>query len=533
MDFLYKEQKFKLWLFVFLAIMSGNLFAQPISLSANKMKSIQINGHGGQLLKGNVQFEQQGSKVFCNEAEYDPQTESLKGFGDVKIVNVDGTIVTGNTLVFDNASHIAKVDGNVKLVDNTMTLTTPWLQYNTQTKVGWYGSGGVIIDKETKLTSISGSFNPTLKMLYFKKNVVLQTPEYTIKTDTLQYQTQSKIAKFFSFTQIEYGTQTIVFERGNYNTENGQGQFYQKFGLFDNDKTLVADSVSINKKSQIGSAYGNVYIIDSAEKWQVWGKKAFYTKNSSEITVVGNPLALQTDKKDSFFIKSDTLFYSKDSLKQQKIKSYRNVKFKRNNISGTASYLNYFSMDSTFKLRGNPVLWDSLTRMSGDSINLYLKNKKLSYSTMFHHGFISMKEDDTRFSQISGDSMTHLLDSNQKITQTLVHKNGKSIYYTREKDSISSVFEIKCSNIRFQFSNNKINQVFFYKEPEGKIYPLELFPAENSKLIGFTWDVENRPLRKYFLQPFQPLIPKSIFNLNLKKSIPFNKKSKKNKKDTK
>ena len=129
--------------------------------------------------------------------------------------------------------------------------------------------------------------------------------------------------------------------------------------------------------------------------------------------------------------------------------------------------------------------------------------------------------------------MTHWLDSNQKITQTLVHKNGKSIYYTREKDTISSVFEIKCTNIKFQFLNNKINQVYFYQEPEGKIYPLELFPIEKEKLPGFIWDIENKPSRNYFCNQFTPLIPKSIYNLNIRKNqIPL-KKSKKNKKGKK
>jgi hypothetical protein len=171
--------------------------------------------------------------------------------------------------------------------------------------------------------------------------------------------------------------------------------------------------------------------------------------------------------------------------------------------------------------------------MSGDSINLFLKRKKLSHSTMYKHGFISLKEDDKRFSQISGDSMTHWLDSNQKITQTLVNKNGKSIYYTREKDTISSVFEIKCTDIKFQFLNNKINQVYFYQDPEGKIYPLDLFPVEKEKLPGFIWDIENKPSRNYFGVQFVPYVPKSVYNLNIRKTEIQNKKSKKNKKDKK
>jgi len=81
--------------------------------------------------------------------------------------------------------------------------------------------------------------------------------------------------------------------------------------------------------------------------------------------------------------------------------------------------------------------------------------------------------------------------------------------------------------------NNKINQVFFYQEPEGKIYPLELFPIEKEKLPGFIWDIENKPSRNYFSTQFTPLIPKSIYNLNIHKTQITIKKSKKNKKDKK
>ena len=147
---------------------------------------------------------------------------------------------------------------------------------------------------------------------------------------------------------------------------------------------------------------------------------------------------------------------------------------------------------------------------------------------MYQHGFIAMQEDETRFSQISGDSMTHLLDANQKLTQTLVHKNGKSVYFMREKDSISSVFDIECSNIKFNFSNNKITKVYFYIQPIGNNYPLDLFPQEKNKLPGFKWDIENKPKRSLFGSQFTPFIPKTSYALNPKKANP-SKKSKKKK----
>ena len=61
-----------------------------------------------QWLRENVRFEQSGSMVFCDEAEYDPATEDLVGRGNVRITNPDGATVTGKTLEYNNATHITK-----------------------------------------------------------------------------------------------------------------------------------------------------------------------------------------------------------------------------------------------------------------------------------------------------------------------------------------------------------------------------------------------------------------------------------------
>ena len=218
-----RQHKFMAWRMQFITLLLSiialpQLQAQAISLQAGRMKSLKKGDKTVQWLRENVRFEQSGSQVFCDEAEYDPQTEDLLGRGNVRITNPDGATVTGRTLEYNNATHIAKVSGGVTLTDGSMTLTTPWIQYNTQTKVGWYGARGLIKDKQTTLTSTSGSYNPSIKTLFFKNKVVLTTPDYTVKTDTLQYHTDTKKAQFFALTQLDYLSKTLVFQRGYYLT---------------------------------------------------------------------------------------------------------------------------------------------------------------------------------------------------------------------------------------------------------------------------------------------------------------------------
>jgi len=467
------------------------------------MKSIQIDGQSAQLLKGNVQFDQEGSTVYCDQAEYNPISEQLKGNGNVRIVNTSGTIVTGKFLTYDNKTHEARVDGDVVLVDQSMTLKTPWLKYNTQSRLGWYGSGGAITDKNTNLKSRSGSFNPTTHTLFFKRDVVLQTPDYSIQTDTLQYNTESKTAYFFAYTQINTTDQMVVFQKGDYNTETKIGTFYHQVGYYAKDKTLFADTAWVNQNSKIGKARGNVWYIDSAEEMQFWAQAVNYEKEGVLSMAWGNPLAAQISKKDSFFVRADTFINRKDTVtKNQILWAINNSKFLKGTTSANANLMIYNSVDSTLKLRKNPVIWDSSTRMSGDSITFKIKNKKLNEGSLFPKAFLCIKEDSNAFSQIQGDSIHFNLDSNQRISESRVYRKGKSIYYLKEQDTLNSVFSVQCENMKFQFADGRISQVRFYVSPKGKLYPISEFPSGESKLNNFVWDEKNRPKTNDFTRPF-------------------------------
>ena len=197
-------------------LLPGALSSQPINLKAKRMKSMEVNGHKGQLLRGNVQFEQEGSVVYCDEAIFDPVDDILRGTGNVKITNTNGTKVTGNRLVYNNALKLARVEGAVKLTDQDLEIETPWLEYQTTSRIGNYGSGAFIKDGENYLKSRVGYYDPNHKQVRFKTNVILETPDYIIQTDTLVYHTEDKVAHFYRYTQINSEKEQIILFKGYY-----------------------------------------------------------------------------------------------------------------------------------------------------------------------------------------------------------------------------------------------------------------------------------------------------------------------------
>lgn len=486
--------------------------AQPINIKANRMKSLDFGDHQGQLLTGNVYFEQTGSRVYCDRAEYDPREETLYGTGNVRITNPEGATVTGSQLYFDNRTHIAKVQGNVILKDGDLTLKTPWLQYHTQTKNGWYGSGGFIQDKETYLQSKTGRYEPNIKKLFFKGNVVLETDDYLIQTDTLSYETNTKKAIFTDYTQINTADEQIVLNEGYYLTEKKQGYFTSGFTYISkNQRILCADTAFLDKENDAGTARGHVWLFDSSENWMLYGDRGAYRKSLSYAEMFGHALAVNIEN-DSMWIAGDSLVSEKGlGANNQITRAIGNVKLKQGQTRSTANKLTHFQQDSSVRMRGKPVIWDSISRMSGDSIDIFLVNNKLRYGSLFPNALIVNQESDTFFSQIQGDSIFYALDTNQRINQSWVYRNGESIYYIKEDSVIQSAFKVTCKDMRFQFADNRIDKVFFYSEPKGALYPINQLPEDQKKLKRFIWDVQNKPKAYDFYPAFTPNIQKARY----------------------
>ena len=469
------------------------------------MKSLDFGDHKGQLLTGDVSFEQGGSRVFCDRAEYDPLSETLKGAGNVRIVNTDGATVTGMILHYNNRQQQARVEGNVILKDGSLTLKAPWLEYNTQTKIGWYGGGGFIQDKETFLKSRRGRYDPNIKKLFFRGNVILETEDYIIQTDTLIYETSTKTAIFNDYTQINTEEEQIILNEGYYKTEQKQGYFTSGFTyLAKNKRILCADTAFLDEQNKTGTARGRVWLYDSSENWMLYGDKGAYRKELNYAEMFGNALAINTEK-DSLWLRADSIITEKDATKSFNMtRGIGSVKMMQGSTRATAEKLTHFERDSNIQLRGKPVIWDSLSRMSGDSIDIFLENNKIRFGSMFPNALIVNKESPNYFSQIQGDSVYYSLDSNQKIDLSWVYRNGKSIYYISENNEVNAAFWVSCANMKFQFVNNKIDRVHFYEKPRGTLYPIDQIPEDKKQLERFVWDEENKPNRNSFKPAFEP-----------------------------
>ena len=232
---------------------SAKLFSQEKTkvelINANSLEGDDQLGKNVFRLIGNVQFKHDNVLMNCDSAYRYSDENRFDAFGNVHINQGDTVNVYGDLLKYDGNSSMAHIFNNVRMTDKKMTLTTEQLNFNTETNVADYTTGGKIVDSANVLTSKKGTYYSKDKMLFFKDSVVLNNPKYILESDTLKYNTVSKTSFFLGPTTINSkgNDSTFIFcEYGWYNTATEKSYFSRKAFIQSKSQRLRGDSLLYN-----------------------------------------------------------------------------------------------------------------------------------------------------------------------------------------------------------------------------------------------------------------------------------------------
>lgn len=276
-----------------------------------------------QILAGNVEVQQENTLFYCDSASINTVANILQAYNHVHINDNDSLHIYSDYLQYMGKDKKAFLTGNVRLTDGKGTLTTPRLDYDLGTHIANYSQGGKVVNGKTVLTSTEGVYYEDTRDVYFKKNVVLVDTSYTIKTDTLLYNTYTSVATFIVPTEIvsDSGRRKINTSDGYYDTKNKRAYFGKRPTIVDGSTTLIADQVANDDSTGFGEARGNVIYRDTAQNVTIFANHLNSNKNNGSFLATEKPVMIIKQEDDSIYIAADTLY----SAKLSDIKKYRNV----------------------------------------------------------------------------------------------------------------------------------------------------------------------------------------------------------------
>ena len=463
-----------------------------------------FNGVRINIIRGGLVILKQGNTLmYCDSAYKYVDRNAFEAFGRITIMQGDTVSLTGDTLSYDGDIKLAKMRGQVAMRHRSMTMNTRKLDYDISNKLAYYFDGGQVLDARNNLTSELGFYEVKTKKVYFKNKVLLVNPDFTLYSDTLQYNTATKIAYIKGPTDIETKDGWKLFATdGDYDTNKKISQFRGAARIEDEKYLLQGDSLYYDEKNDYGLAKRNVRLTSKKDNIILEGDIGKYWGKKDSSLVYGKALMRRFLDKDTLYAAADTFLSignpkTKDTL-SKRIYAFRNVKIYKSDLQGKCDSLRYFFADSTLHMLKNPIIWNEGSQLTADSVRIQLANSKVSRIYMRANSFSLSKDSLNNYNQIKGRDMTAFIEADtlQRVT---VEGNAESIYFALEGDTaVVGMDKRLSSDMLIRFSNKRAKQIISLSNIEGTFLPADKLSESEGKLEGFNPRFDERPDKLFF-----------------------------------
>ncbi len=263
----------------------------------------RLNASTGNMMNYRPVYEHHGSTLSADSGYIyndDEGRQYFDAFGKDIITQPNGTVIYADKLHYVAETQLATLTNNVRMVDGNSVLTTNYLTYNMKSSVGTYTGGGRIVNTTDTITSRNAYYFDNTKDAYFRYDVIVRTPDVKIYTDTMRYNSGTKMTYFYGPTNIKGNEgENLYTERGEYNTETEQAWFDHNNLYTEGSRFLRGDSIYYDGLSGNGRAVQNVVFIDTADQYFTFGGEGVYNRADESITMTRNPLVMTVTRNDS------------------------------------------------------------------------------------------------------------------------------------------------------------------------------------------------------------------------------------------
>jgi lipopolysaccharide export system protein LptA len=272
--------------------------------------------------QGHVEFSQNNVVLFCDSAYSYNDSNMVDAFGNVHIIQGDTLNLYGDRIKYEGNSKIAKVNGNVKLVNKSITLTTDELVFDLRTNIGNYHTWGKIVDTANVLVSKIGRYYSNEDLFFFKDSVKVTNKDFILTADTLKYNSKTERVFIVGPTHIKGTTKqgTLYSEKGWYDTRTNIAELYKASKIMGKEQTLQGDTLFYSRNTGTGRARNRVILSDTTNHVAVTGRTGVYNEKTKIAFVTDSAVFMQYSPKDTLFLHADTLRSIPDLSKKAVVK---------------------------------------------------------------------------------------------------------------------------------------------------------------------------------------------------------------------
>lgn len=483
---------------LFFLLISFSFFWSHFSIAQEKKKIIleyadftdhnQTEIPGAVVLIGNVRVNHDGAIITCNKAYQFIDENYIKLFGNVKINQGDTLFMDSRYAEYNGDKKFAYATGNVNMRSPEMSLVTDTINLDRNTQQAYYNSYGTIVSGENTLKSKSGRFFIKQKKYQFLTAVTLTNPKYVMKTNHLDYYTNSGHSYVFGPTTITGKDSFIYTEKGFYDTKKNLAHLLTKSYIKQDTQIIKGDSLYYDRNRQFSSATRNVSVTDTVNKFKVTGHYAEVYKMKDSLFIEKRALAVTQVENDSLYTHAKRLVVT-GKPGNRIMRGYNNARFYKTDMSGKCDSIHSDEARGLTQLIKRPVVWNGDSQLTGEVIHIISNSKteQIDSLKVLTNAFIIQRDTlGTGYNQIKGKNLYGKFRDN-KLYQVDLIGNAEKIFYMYDKEVLFGIDKGVGSSIRLELKDNQITSATLFKKTESQIYPDAELPQNVRKLRGFIW----------------------------------------------
>ena len=174
--------------------------------------------------------------------------------GNVHVMQGDSINLFCDSLNYDGLTKKFSSYGSVRFINDEMELNSSVLFFDRKINEIFFNENGKIIDSLSTIESKNGKYLIDQKKYEFEENVIIDNPDYKIRSNMMDYFIDSEQAYFFKQSTIKTDSYTIFCNEGFYDTKKKIGIFKNQANVRNDERTIYGDSIYFNDNLQYASA---------------------------------------------------------------------------------------------------------------------------------------------------------------------------------------------------------------------------------------------------------------------------------------
>ncbi len=466
--------------------------SKVIDVTSDRLEIDEEKFPGATLLskvKKQVYLKHNGIEIWCDQAVHYGEDRFVKAFGNVEMKQGDSISMKSNYAEYNGITEFAYASTDVVLKTPENTLKTDTLFFDRLRQQAYYRSGGTVKDSANTLKSKIGRYYIDRNLYRFSKEVNIVNTQNTVDSERLDYFTESGYTYLYGPSTVKSPESTLYCERGFYDTKTNIGYAIKNARIDYENRRVLGDSIYYDSNRSFASATNNIQVIDTANHSLIKGHYAEVYKDRDSVFITKRALAITKQQNDTIFIHSDTLMVTGKPQKRL-LRGFYDVKIYKKDLSGKSDSISVDQITGFTKLIGKPILWANDNQMTGDTIQLIsnIKTNKLDSLKVFNNSFLVQQDTlQEGFNQVKGSILYGLFKENE-LNEVHIDKNTETVYFQRNENlELIGINKVICSRIEIKFEEQQLTDVYYYDNVEGTLYQESSLPENERVLKGLNW----------------------------------------------